>query len=140
LDILAQVPGFGGLYFDRYGNLHAFLLDLDQTELAKAKLEPLMRSRPPGYSAERVSNPRVIIHQGRYDYAQLIGFRELATRTLAGKPGTVSFGIDHQRNRAFIGVRNVETAERVRAALDSLDVPLDAFTIKAGVSAEFGGR
>jgi hypothetical protein len=129
LEWLAEIPGFGGYYFDPQGNLHAFLTDLDHSELARSKLSPVVRERPKGYSADPVADPRVVIHQGRYDYAQLLAFRQLATRHLFSRPGVTGVGIDVKRNNVRIEVTTTEAAADLRTRLENLGVATEAFGI-----------
>jgi hypothetical protein len=84
------VPGFGGYFYDRAGNMHVYLTDLKQSHRARARLQPLLRARPSDYITEPDGTPRIILHQGRYDFPQLAAWRDLLRQHIMGKPNIVS--------------------------------------------------
>lgn len=137
-NLAKEVPGFGGYFYDRAGNMHVYLTDLKQSRRARAKLQPIMRARPSDYITEPDGRPRIILHQGRYDFPQLAAWRDLLRQHIMGRPNIVTLGIDIRVNAISVGVfmSEADVTERyVRELLRSLPIPTDAVTVEAGARA-----
>lgn len=83
--VTREIPGFGGVYYDRQGRLTAVLTDLGQAE------------------ALRGLNPDVRIVKGDYDFAQLAGWKDRLLSAFR-HPGVVFVDADEVRNRVVLGV------------------------------------
>jgi hypothetical protein len=71
----------------------------------------------------------VVIHQGRYDYAQLLAFRELATHHVMGMTGVWGIGIDVRDNAVALRVDHESAQVAVVDSLGKLGVPRSAIRV-----------
>ena len=136
-----QIPGFGGYFYDRAGNMHVYLTDLKQSHRARARLRPILRARPTDLITEPSGRPRIILHQGRYDFPQLAAWRDLLRQQVLGRPSIVGLGIDIRANAVSIGAFMSDPSVAgayVRELIKSLPIPPDAVTIEAGARANAG--
>lgn len=113
-----QNPGFGGLWYDRYGNAHVYVTD--------------RRNIAPGLAQALAANPDVTVHEGKYDFRDLARWRSRA-RALLNDPGVVMVDADEASNRVRIGVsREDGFLNRLWAEgqLATLGVPAEAVIVE----------
>ena len=108
--IAKEVPGFGGLYYDAAGEPNVYLKDLSQ-----APAFQLAEGGP------------VKFHQGRYDYLELISYRDKLLDVLS-RPDVVLLDIDEGKNIVRVGLDD-------KAPLNALD-GLESAILGAGVPRE----
>ncbi|HRC85733.1 MAG TPA: hypothetical protein PK413_09005 [Thermoanaerobaculia bacterium] len=109
-----QVPGFGGLFYDKEGIPNVYLKDAGQA----------------AYFQNLGSEVRVLPAQ--YDFRQLAGYRD-ALLPLLARPEVVLLDVDEARNRVTIGVdkeQGLAAAADLSAALASLPVPKEAIHLE----------
>jgi hypothetical protein len=80
-----EIPGFGGLYYDKQGYPHVYLLDT---------------RRGPGLKR---FGPNVRVHQGQYDFRQLHAWKDSMLDVLS-LPGVVLLDADEAKNRVRVGI------------------------------------
>jgi hypothetical protein len=83
----AEVPGFGGYFYDEQDRLNVFLKDTEGPEAA----------------AFRDQEPGVVVRRGDYDFGELAAWRRELRQVLA-LPGVVSLDVDEATNRIRIGI------------------------------------
>lgn len=83
--VTREIPGFGGVYYDREGRLTAVLTDLAQAD------------------SVRQLNPDIRVVKGDYDFAQLAAWKDRLLSVFR-HPGVVFVDADEVRNRVVIGV------------------------------------
>lgn len=123
-----EMPGFGGYYYDRDGNLVAVLRDPGQGERARVRLEPKMNlHRDKAAPERRAPRGRVVTHQGKYAFSELARWRDLLTDSVLTHVAGVEFtDADERQNRVVVGVRDAAAQGTVRPVLNRLGIPGDA--------------
>ncbi len=114
-NLTERVPGFGGLWFDEAGRLNVYLKDPGQA----------------GYFL--AMDPEARIRRGRYDFAELAGWRKAARPAVLDRSGFVYLDIDETENRIRIGVELAASRADVRSirrALREAGVPRRAVVIE----------
>lgn len=114
--IAAHAPGFGGLFYDAEGVANVYLKDPRQAS-----------------QFQRPGGPPVRIHQGDYDFRDLVTYKQRLTDAMS-LPGVVTLDVNEGKNRVHIGVdRGLGRAavEQVTAALSSFGVPRRAVIVEA---------
>ncbi len=81
-----EIPGFGGLFYDEQGRPNVYLLDPRGTGAALKSL-----------------GQDVVVRQGDYEFARLLGWR-YELRPLLALPGVVYLDVDEARNRVVLGL------------------------------------
>lgn len=109
------VPGFGGFFIDAQGHPAIYLKDPSQRGRAEQALAPYLRSQGIGAGGLKVL-------KGDYDWAELEGWFEGASKAALAVPGAVFVDADEASNRVRIGVEPGALG-RVRAALARLGMP-----------------
>jgi hypothetical protein len=130
---IIDVPGFGGLWFDRACNLHVILTEGADVEQAKRALTPLLRRRLAA-SRRCPDDAQIIVHRGAYTWIQLVRWlHEL--RPASGIHGVLGLALDVPANRIVIHVTGRPAAQAVLELLHRLGIPAEAvtFRVTAGV-------
>lgn len=108
-----EIPGFGGYYRDAAGNLNVVLTNpAAQGERARGALAPVA-GRGRG----------MIMRQGRYDFAQLQGWRQQVDPVVLGIEGVAFTDINEVTNRLEIGISDAAVRDRVRQTVSRLSIP-----------------
>lgn len=106
---LAQiVPGFGGYFFDRGGNVHVYLTDLSRERQIRGILRSLLER--PNVRQRPRRPPQVVVHQGTYDFPQLSGWRDALFHQ--GHRALHSIAVAEAENVVRIGVSTPNDAKR----------------------------
>jgi hypothetical protein len=118
----AEVPGFGGMYYDDDGDLVILLKDLRLSRQAAAAVRrhlpgPGKRGRQEGPPAE------IRFRQAEYSFVELNGYWQRINQVVVEIPGVVSTDVDEVSNRVVVGVRRAAVAQEVRRALTALPIP-----------------
>lgn len=135
-ELARRVPGFGGMRYDGYGNAIVRLVDPRQTPAAAAAVEPLMRAA--AAREGRRGTPKVMVRRGRYEFMQLVRWRNRMTDAVLGVPGVMYAGIGYGENRLTVGLvpAHATTARaRVEDALGKLGIPTEAVLFDVGTLA-----
>ena len=117
-----QVPGFGGMFVDREGQLAVYLLDTSQLGAARAAIEAV-------FGMDSVPAAGVRAMQGQYVVSQLKAWSEMATGILE-LPGVTAVDLDEARNRVAIGIEDKSRTRTVERALSVIAIPRNAVTIQ----------
>jgi len=120
--IEAEVPGFGGMYYDDGGDLVILLKDLRLSGQATAAVR---RHLPGPGKRGRQEGPPVAIRfrQAEYSFVELNGYWQRINQVVFEIPGVVSTDVDDERNRVVVGVRRAAAAQEVRRALAAASIP-----------------
>lgn len=119
--LASEIPGFGGLVYDRDGTPIVYLVDQGQQALARTTIASRM-------SQLNAKAAAMQFRDAQFDFAKLYAWRQALPPVLALK-GVLFLDVDEAANRIRIGVANATAADRVRAALVSLKVPMEAVLI-----------
>ncbi len=130
-DFGSQIPGFGGLWFDRGCNLNVILTDAGDPEQAKKVLTPLLRRKLA--SSRCPDSATIVIHRGQFTYAELTRWLH-EMRPVAEIRGVSGIMLNVPANRIVVGVANRTVAAEVEEALRRLGVPLDAVIFRVAKS------
>jgi hypothetical protein len=132
-----QIPGFGGLYLDEGGNLHAHLLDMKNEGVARAALARIVaetrRELSANEKARFAAQPRIVLHHGEYEFTQLADWRNRLTDPILQVAGVVYNGLDEHANRLAVGVDRTRAAAvrpLVEKKLAELAIPRGAVNIE----------
>lgn len=125
-----RVPALGGFYFDKDGNLVAFLTDLNQRAAARAVLEPVLRARTASKRQAASGQPTVVFRQADYRFAELTQWRDRMTDPVLNISGVVFTDLDESGNRLKVGVASASAREAARAKLVDLGIPAGAVVIE----------
>jgi hypothetical protein len=117
-----EVPGFGGMFVDREGQLAVYLLDTSQLGAARAAIEAV-------FGKDSVPAAGVRALQGQYVVSQLKAWSEMATAILE-LPGVTAVDLDEARNRVAIGIEDKSRTRAVERALSAIAIPRHAVTIQ----------
>ncbi|HEX2077064.1 MAG TPA: hypothetical protein VHG08_05125 [Longimicrobium sp.] len=115
VQLAREIPGFGGYYRDREGNLNVVLTNpAAQGEAARAALAPVL----PGGRGRGM-----IMRQGRYDFAQLHAWRLQVDPAVLGFEGVAFTDVNEVTNRVEIGIWDATVRDGVRQAVSGLPIP-----------------
>lgn len=120
VDLVKEVPGFGGMYFDEEGRLNVHLKEPGGASAARGAIARVLARHGQGRDvAAAVASMRT--HRGDYDFSELAA----AYRTLRGErlEGFVFGDLDEVRNRVIVGVRDEAAARGTRSLAARLGVP-----------------
>jgi hypothetical protein len=133
-DLVDQIPGFGGLFYDASGALTVQLTDPGRLTEARAAVAEFLGRRAAGHPgrlaqiAAEVNGMRV--RAAQYDYRQLlIWYRGEVLRNIGPFGGLTVTGIDERRNRIVIRVWDGSRVGEVRAWAARLAVPKSAIEV-----------
>lgn len=130
-ELAKEVRGFGGLYFDVNQEVVVYLTDLRERTSAATRLQAYAsRKRGGGPS------PRIHYVHGDYSFPALKAWQERAAPLLSD-PDLVFTDVDETRNRVRIGVKTLQKAATVRAALANIGIPERAVEIVIAEAAQF---
>jgi len=120
-EISQKIPGFGGYYYDRSGNLVVNLVDLNDELAAKALLEPLVKERDPG--ARERSTGQIVVRKVDFRFTDLSAWRDRATHPVLDIPGVEWTDLDEERNRFVVGLSTPGARSSVESVLRDQRVP-----------------
>jgi hypothetical protein len=126
--LTAELPGFGGYYFDAQGDLNVYLTDTSREAAARAKLADVARTR-----GERRNNPwtrpaEIIVRHGEFDFAQLDTWNRRLSAALGGSGVTV-IDSDEVANKVFVGIAEESKRGAVLALIAAAGVPREAVVV-----------
>jgi hypothetical protein len=126
-EVAAEVPGFGGAFFDEVGDEVMVLTDEAQPGKAADALE---KRHKKFHAAKKIKH-------ARYDYVQLRAwYRPVAQ--LLGAGGVNSTDIDEKNNRIRVCVDTSAEVEAVqRHLIDELHIPVNAIAVEQRDPARF---
>lgn len=134
-ELARQVAGFGGMAYDRRGNAIVRVVNLKQRAAAAAAVEPRVRA----YAArEGRVTPKVVVRQGRYEFMQLVRWRNRMTDAVLAIPGVMYAGIGYGENRLTVGLvprQAVSAREQVNGVVKRLGIPTEAVLFDIGTMA-----
>ncbi|MFW6202648.1 MAG: hypothetical protein ACOC8B_08715 [Gemmatimonadota bacterium] len=114
-----RVPGgFGGL-FKSDGAVVFYLLDPDREAAAIEALQSLGRA----FGLDEEDRSRFEARQGRWDFLQLYGCYQVASREAWAVEGVHSSGIDERRQRVTFGVVDEAAKREVERRLADAELP-----------------
>lgn len=127
-----MIPGFGGWYYEG-ANLVVVVTDTATPGLlakARAAAQPTLRARPAGARGRHTGTGEVILRKGRYDWAQLSGWRDRMTIPVLTLDGVRYTDLDEVRNRLVVGVERAATVASVRSKFAELGIPIQTMVIQ----------
>lgn len=112
-----ELPGFGGLFFDRDGVPQVFLTQPSERERAMTAVDAyLVRQGVPTIAAG------LVVHQAQYEFRQLAAWHHLFKQR-ADLSGVTLMDVDDMMNRFTIGVSDAAVIPRVRQQLQLIGIP-----------------
>ena len=119
-----QIPGFGGMYYDKAGKLNIFV-----KPVAGARSTDVVSQLRTfgGVAMQRrlQRNPAIVVQEAQYDFSELQTLKSRLTRIFK-VPGVVFTDIDEAKNRVGLGITPNADQGVVEAALKTAGVPLEA--------------
>jgi hypothetical protein len=134
--IAREVPQFGGYWFDKEGNLHAYVTDLEAASRLRPELEPVFARIRPSMDRPLDPNRTIVLHKGDYAYPQLVLWKISIARTIGELPELQFIGVSQKLNQIRIGVRTEAGAEQILQILARLGVPNAAVKFIVGSRVE----
>jgi hypothetical protein len=125
-----QVPGFGGMYYDRAGRLNVYMkapagaAALRSTEVMRA----LRSAGNAGIQKRLGASTTAITQAADYDYIELQAYRSRLSK-IFGVRGVVYVDTDEQRNRIRVAIEPRAKQTDVVGALAKAGVPRDVVII-----------
>lgn len=116
------VPGFGGMFYDKEGNLNVYLLDPTQWALTRATVSSV-------FGAERVPRTGIRVLAGQYGFSDLKIWHDRMA-ALFELPGVVFTDIDEMNNCLSVGVEDLGIVRTLEQELDRLGIPRAAVGIE----------
>jgi hypothetical protein len=126
--IINQVPSFGGMWWDKEGNFHGSLANLNDSSKLRTLLDHFMEDRRRAYLLK--ADKRIIVDEARYSYAQLYKWQCQIEGLSIGVDGFQSIGVREDANQVHVGVIKPEAIEKVLGVVRSLKIPLDAVIVE----------
>ena len=129
-NVAKQVPGFGGMFFDRDGTLQVYMVDQKEplSATSMAFLGDVIAREIGG--GERLSGRGMEIREGQYDFLALHGWHQQMSPEVLAIPGVVSTDIDDGENQLRVGIEGSPgVAEEVEKTLSILGIPRKAVRI-----------
>lgn len=133
LRIEAQVPGFGGLYFDRDAGQVTIVIrtDTDQAQAVSAAREVTSRlAGLPGMPPSLAEDIRVV--EGEFSFSELLGWSKTLFPQLLSIEGFLSIDADESTNRVQVRVEHPDAEVAVRQAADGMGVPEGLLRVQRG--------
>jgi hypothetical protein len=124
LRVAADVPEFGGMYFDENQRLTVLLTDVTQRSRAEAAIRPFFGRRAATATANFVVRP------ARFGFMELRRWRTSANARVLQDDEVVFTDIDEPNNRILVAVESPAARGRVTAALHAAGIPADAFVVE----------
>ena len=126
--IAKQVPGFGGMYYDRSGRLNVYMTKSAAGQAARSA-DVVARLRSLGGAAvqRRLGGAAVTTVEAKYDYLQLQGWKSRLGKVFKVK-GVVFTDIDEAANRLRIAITPAAALGEVKQVLVAAGVPAAAVT------------
>jgi hypothetical protein len=139
--LASQIPGFGGMYYDKSGTLNVYMATprsgaaaLRREDIAtqlrayggRAVQSHLMRGSAVG--AQSAAIAPVVVQQGAYDYLQLRAWKDRLT-SIFKVHGVVYLDIDESANRLHVAVTSGASQQQVQKQLAHAGVPQTAVLI-----------
>jgi hypothetical protein len=125
-----QIPGFGGMYYDRTGKLNVHVkTPAGATPLRSADMLGALRTAG-GTKVERrlAKNAPVVTKAAKYDFTELQAYRARLTR-IFGVKGVVLIDTDEEVNRLRIAITPNAREQDVVRELARVGVPREAVVI-----------
>ncbi|MBA3555919.1 MAG: hypothetical protein H0W29_14320, partial [Gemmatimonadales bacterium] len=125
-----QIPGFGGMYYDRTGKLNVYLAGAEAGARARsADVARSLRSLGGAATQRRLKTSATFVTQAaKYDYLQLQAYRARLKNIFRVK-GVVYADTDESQNRLRIAIRPGAAERDVERELARAGVPRDAVII-----------
>jgi hypothetical protein len=124
-ELAKQIPGFGGLWFDRHCNLNVVLTRPgEQSAVAEDVLAPYLRRYVESHRCPDTA-ATILVHQGEFDWDHLSTWLRLLAPA-SGFPGVARIGISVPLNRIVVAVDGRPTAHEVLRLADHIGVPAAA--------------
>ncbi|MDY7232925.1 hypothetical protein [Hyalangium rubrum] len=125
LQVEADVPGFGGMYYDEKGRL---VVRMVHTAPASAALAA-ERAITSVFGKEKVPAEGMVMEPATRTFAQLKALQERITPDVLSQAGVVLTDVDEKTNRVAIGIERAAARPGIEKAIDRLGVARDAFDI-----------
>jgi len=126
--LAAQVPGFGGMYYDRTGRLNVYVAR-GQAGAALRSADVVGRLRAAGGAdvQRRLQSSQVTVREASYDYQQLQRWKSSLRKVFSVK-GVVYTDIDEASNRVRIAITPAASQAAVERVVTAAGVPRGAVT------------
>jgi hypothetical protein len=124
-----EVAGFGGMFFDSAGTPVVYLKDASQKGRAQAALAHLLSERRRAGRDGRFAPTEIAVRIGRYDYLELLAWKNRLDDALVGVPGVVMTAIKDSQNRIVAGVESEAARGEVLRRAEAAGVPREALTV-----------
>lgn len=124
------VPGFGGSFADSAGNVYVYLkLQFQSGNVNRVKTAAVEYARSSLPHLGNVSAEVVQVLAGRYDWRELYGFKQLASKFVTGL-GDATIDIDETTNRVKVGLENERAVTAAKLRMAKLGLPGDVFEFR----------
>jgi hypothetical protein len=127
-----QVPGFGGMYFNDDGDLVVVLTDITQTAASASVLAGYVGQSHRPKELPTPHQPRMLFAPGRYDYLELLQYKDAASRSLAASSVArqlTTVAIDEIANDVVFGVEAGVAVSAAKATAVASGAPANAIRV-----------
>lgn len=128
IELSKQIPGFGGFYRTREGNLIIYAKDISSPQSVKQNVLSYINNESRYPTA--VSLSQATLKQSLYSYSELSGWRDIIRGPIFSINGITKLDLAEHINRLTIGVENTSFVESVEKAVSNTEVPLEAVNIE----------
>lgn len=134
LRIEAEVPGFGGFYFDGSAQRFVVFVRDEETEPpAVAAARELVERITARHALSHLRTSEVVPLRGVYGFSELVGWKDALLPILLTVPGFLSIAADESRNRIRVVLEHEELEGHLREVLAAVGVPEAAVIVEPGV-------
>jgi len=124
------IPGFGGFFFDRLGNLNVYLTQSSQREAAVNVLTEFFANHQVSIATRRQPDVAALrVLKAEFEWLQLQAWAHAILDRSEGIAGFERFDVNESSNSIEIGVRNEPARLRVELLVASLAIPRSATLI-----------
>jgi len=133
-ELVDQIPGFGGFFYDDDGTLTVRLTDPGTLNASRVKVQEFLGKRARG-NATRLTQiagdaARMRVQPARYDFRQLLAwYRSAVVPGIGGEREVTMTDVDERRNRIVIGVAETGMIGPMQQRVAALAVPPDAVEV-----------
>lgn len=125
-EISRTVKEFGGYFYDREGNMVAYLTDPGREAAARELLEPILQIRERELGERERSTGRILFRKADFSFSELAAWRDRATHAVLDVPGVEWTDLDEVENRFVVGISKPSVEAEVLRVLREREVPREA--------------
>lgn len=123
LRIGREVPGFGGYFFDRNGQLVILAVDLGSADLAKSRVLDAIRREGRPQRLQAASHGKTVTRISQYTFLQLVEWRDRLVGPALDLSGVTFVDLDEARNVITVGFNSESGRIEAQRLFSTMGIP-----------------